>query len=70
MKKTSLLLLSVLFVLAIAFTSCGAKGEKAKAEEAKVECNHAKTDSCSHAKQDSCAHAKQDTCAHEKKTAE
>ncbi|PKP35778.1 MAG: hypothetical protein CVT98_10010 [Bacteroidetes bacterium HGW-Bacteroidetes-15] len=73
MKRFQSLLISSIFVFALAFASCGSTGEKAK-EEAKTECNDetkkehecekAKKDSCASAKQDTCATAKQDTCKH------
>lgn len=52
MKKSKILLLSALFIGALAFVSCGNAGDKNKEKECeKTECDHVKTDSteCEHA---------------------
>ena len=40
MKTSKLLFMSVMLFGALTLASCGSSGEKAKTEEAKVECTH------------------------------
>ncbi len=60
MKTSKLLFMSVMLFGALTLASCGSSGEKAKTEEAKVECTH------DHEKDHECDEAKKDSCTHEK----
>jgi archaellum component FlaF (FlaF/FlaG flagellin family) len=57
MKKSKILVLSIMLFGAFLFVSCSSGNEKVKAEKVEVECTH------EHEKEHECDEAMKDTCA-------